>query len=177
MNRKFGFFVRNSAVRKSALRKAVLAVPLLLIAAVGLGGCFRGHGHGWGGHAYRSPERVEEHIRGIEEDLAEDLNIRPEQREAYQALTERYKTVARDWVGAFRDTGPKLKETMEQDAPDVDRVVELLKVYVRQRPSNDELEALIDESAAFYKTLSSDQQQAIQDKIFRHLKGRHGRHS
>ncbi len=172
MKRKFGF-----AVRKSALRKAVLAVPLLLIAAVGLGGCFRGHGHGWGGHAYRSPERMEEHIRSIEEDLAEDLNIRPEQREAYQALTERYKTVARNWVGAIRHTSPELKETMEQDAPDVDRIAELLKGYVRQRPSNDELEALIDESVAFYKTLSPDQQQVIQDKISRHLKGRFGWHS
>ena len=163
MKRKFGF--------------AVLAVSLLLIAAVALGVGFRGHGHGWGGHAYRSPERMEDHMRWIEEDLAEDLNIRPEQREAYQALTERYKTVARNWSGAIRDAGPELKATMEQDAPDVDRVVELLKGYVQQRPSNDEWEALIDESAAFYKTLSPDQQQAIQAKIFRHLKGRHGRHS
>ncbi len=172
MKRKF-----DIAVRKSALRKAVLAVPLLLIAAVALGGCSRGHGHGWGGHAYRSPERMEDHMRWIEEDLAEDLNIRPEQREAYQALTERYKTVARVWIGAIREMGPELLGTMEQDAPDVDRVVELPKGYVQQRPSNDEWEALIDESAAFYKTLSPDQQQAIQDKIFRHLKGRHGRHS
>ncbi len=116
-------------------------------------------------------------MRWIEEDLAEDLNIRPEQREACQALTERYKTVARIWIGAIRDMGPELMGTMEQDAPDVDRVVELLKVYVQQRPSNDEWEALIDESAAFYKTLSPYQQQAIQDKIVRHLQGHHGRRS
>lgn len=172
MKRKFGF-----AVRKSALRKAVLAVLLLLIAAVALGVSFRGHGHGWGGHAFRSPERMEDHMRWIDEDLAEDLNIRPEQREAYQALTERYKAVARIWIGAIRDMGPELMGTIEQDAPDMDRVVELLKVYVQQRPSNDELEALIDESAEFYKTLSPDQQQVLHDKIFRHLQGHHGRRS
>lgn len=154
-------FSKRSAIGRTLL----VALPLALVAMIGLGGCFRGHGF-----SRMTPERLERKMNWIEEDLADDLNIRAEQQAAYSALAERYKAFAREWVARKRAVHEELSVVFEADDPDMDRVAALLKRAVRERHADAEVEALIDATLAFYRTLDADQQEELQGKMARHAR-------
>ena len=149
--------------RRFLFRASLIGLPLVLLAAFGLQG-FRG---GWHGH--HNSERLEGKIRWIEEDLAEDLKIRPEQREGFQALTGQFRSQVQTWMTGWQETGTALKTELENETPDKERVSSLLKERVRRRPTNESLEALIDQTLAFYETLDPEQQRVLNKKISRHL--------
>lgn len=143
-------------------RRMALGVVLALATVVGLQGCSRG---GW-----HSPERMEDKFQWIEEELAEELEIRPEQKADYQALSESFKSLARERIARTKDTALRVNGELEKENGDADVVVELIKFHIRERPSVEELEALVDQSAAFYKSLDQDQQRKFREMAGKHIR-------
>lgn len=146
------------------LRARHFLLPLGVIAALGLSGCFRSHGHDG------SPERVEKFMTYIEEEVAEDLELREEQRPGYDAFTARIKDQVRRMADTWRDTKPELRTAIEAEQPDIDRVAELFKASLRGRPTPAEVDSLIDAGAAFYKTLDPEQQEQVREHLARKLR-------
>lgn len=150
-------------------RRWWLAGITLLVAAVGLGGCFRGH---WG-----SPEsnaRFEAHLDDAQQELASQLEIKPYQQADFDALMAQYREVTRKWRGGWLDTAKEVKQGLEQDPADADAIGAALKQRIEQRPSDEELKRLVDQTVAFYRTLEPQQQQEVRDHLLRHLRRRLG---
>ncbi|MCZ6844253.1 MAG: Spy/CpxP family protein refolding chaperone [SAR324 cluster bacterium] len=155
--------------RKSKFRKLLfIFLPLGLIAAFGLYGLAHGHGGGW-----HSPEKLEKTMNWIVEDVAEDLEIRPDQQEAYQALMEQFKAHVRDRISGWRDTGAQLKDQFNKDTLEAGQIAALLKSRIRGRASNEELEALVDRGVEFYQSLSAEQQERFREKAAKHMNRHH----
>ena len=133
---------------------------LSLATLVGLGGCFRG---GWAhGH---DPQRMEQRMSWIEEDLSKTLQLRPEQEPAYQALMEEYKDFARRWAAGWHEAGNGLREAVAQQPANPEAISAALKRFLQERPADAELETLIDRGMAFYATLDPDQQESIRARV------------
>ncbi len=128
----------------------------------GLGACHRGSWH--------DPERMQSRMDSIEEDLADDLEIRPGQQEAFHAVSGRIKALSLDRLTQRRNSIREIKTEFEKDTVNIDRVGTLLKQYVQARPANGELESIIDETTAFYKTLDAEQKVTFNKKVARKLK-------
>ena len=153
-----------NARKRSLLQKMTLGVVLGIATLVGLQACSRG--------AWHSPERMEKKFRWVEEDLAEDLESREEQREGYLKLTARYKALIRERISGSRETVVRVNSELERDNPDVDAIVALVKQHIRERPTNEQLELLVDESAAFFRTLDPEQQDRVRKLVSKRI-GRH----
>lgn len=143
-----------------SFRPFLVVIPMLLVATIVLGACGRGHWHS--GH---DPERMEKKMAGIEEDIGEDLEIRPEQQESYHAVAERYKSLARNWMATWSATKPNLATALAEESYNPDQVALHFKELLAARPSNEQLEALIDETLVFVKTLNPEQQEELRQKF------------
>ncbi len=152
------------AKRNSRFHKFFLVIPVAALMALGLYGISQAYGGGW-----HSPERMEKKMTWIQEEVAEDLEIRPEQEPAFNSLVEAFKNHARAWRAGWRETGSGIQEEFSQETLDAGRVSELLKERIRNRPSNESLDALVDQAVEFYKTLDPEQQQVFKEKVLRHL--------
>ena len=150
--------------RHSKFHKLFLVLPLAAITALGLYGASHAYGGGWHSH-----ERMEKKMNWIQEDLAEELEIRPEQQEAYQALAEAFKSQAREWKAGWLEAGAGVKAEFDQEAPDAEKIGALMKARIRNRPSNETLENLVEQSVGFYKTLNPEQQELFKEKVLKHL--------
>ena len=159
MKRKIKFF----------LRKPLIIVSILLVSLVGLTGCFRGHWHG----SRHSPERMESHASEIREYLADELELRAEQKPAFEALMDGYQKTVFTWHGAWRERSTSLKEALEQPNPDLAAVRETLKRYVHDKPSDADIEALIDQTVDFYALLDAEQQEKIRRRMVKKLRRRY----
>lgn len=132
-----------------------------LISLAGISGCHRG---GWS-----DPDRIGKKIDNVVEDLEEDLELRPEQKSAYQALAGKIKSHAVERMGSHRAAAAQLKDAFAQPSVDTARVTSILKEQSRKRASAEEHDALIDEGAAFYRTLDAGQQAVFNKKVQRVL--------
>ena len=144
--------------------KWIAFVVLSLIALVtlfGFSGPFRHHGH--------NPERFEKKMTRIAEHVADDLELRPEQRPAFDALTDGIKERVRARLGQLRQTATQVRDEFAAGTVDPDRVAGLLKEHARNRMTVEELEGLIDEITTFYKTLDPKQQAEIKEEVSEHL--------
>lgn len=164
-NKPRGFFKRHPVLS--------VAGPLLLISVFGLVGCGQGSwGHGgWGhgsGHFRGSPERAEKALTWIADDVADELALREDQKPAYEALVAQYKSLARDWLEGTQAAREALRAEAKKDEPDVDRIGELAKQMLRQRPADARIEQLIDATVAYYHTLDPAQQAEVRAKIASH---------
>lgn len=146
--------------KKRWLGKPLIPLALLLVALVGLSGCFRSH---W--HSRHDPERMEKKMNWIQEDLAEFLELKPDQEPAYNALVEEYKNLVRRTRTGWKSAHNELADLVAQENPDPGQVGEALKRFVREKPTNEELEALIDRTMAFYRTLDAEQQERLRERI------------
>ena len=146
------------------LRARHFLLPLGVIAVLGLSGCFRSHGHGG------SPERVEKFMTYLEEEGAEELELREEQLPDYEAFTAKVKDQVRRLTDTGRNTKPELRAAIEAEQPDIDRIAELFKASLRGRPTQAEVETLIDAGAAFYKTLDPEQQEQVREHLAKKLR-------
>ena len=144
------------------IRRMALGVVLALATVVGLQGCFRG---GWHSH-----ERMEKKFSWIEEELAEELEIRPEQQEGFQALFDAYKALARERIGSAKETAVRINVELEKEEADTDVVVGLIKAHIRERHSQGQLEALVDQTADFYNSLDSAQQKKLREMAGKHIR-------
>lgn len=151
--------------RKSKFHKLLfIFLPLGLIAAFGLYGLAHGHGGGW-----HSPGGLEKKMNWLAEDVAEQLELRPDQQDAYQALVEQFKAHVRGRISGWRDTGAQLKDQFNKDTLEAGQIAALLKSHIRGRASNDELEALVDRGVEFYQSLSAEQQERFREKAAKHM--------
>lgn len=151
--------------RRSRFHKLLfLVVPIGVIAALGLYGLTHAHGRFLG-----DPERLEKKMAWIQEDVADELDLRDDQRPAFDALAEKFKAHVRGRVAGWKQTGSALKSEFDQVALDADRVSALIKERIHNRASDTELEALVDEATTFYKTLDAEQQATFREKVAKHL--------
>ncbi len=161
------------AKRHSKFHKFFLVIPVAALTALGLYGVSQAYGGGWGSHGHgggwHSAERMEKRMTWIQEEVAEDLEIRPEQEPAFNALAEAFKNHARAWKAGWRETGSGIKEEFNRETLDTGRISELLKERIHNRPSNDSLDALVDQSVAFYQVLDPEQQQVFKEKVVKRL--------
>ena len=151
---------------------------LLFLVVIGIGLVFLfGHGRfgGWGWKKAFSgePTKVEEVLSEIQEELADELEIRPEQKASFDAFSEKMKVYARKRLATMHSARTAAKAELEQDQPNPDQLGELAKKMIRQRGSTEELDSLVDETVAFYKTLDVEQQETIRDHLRRHHRWRH----
>lgn len=157
---------------KFIFKKPLLLISLLLVGMLGIGGCFRGGwGHGYGGR--HSVERMESHAADMREDLAEELELRPEQMPAYNVLMDEYQKTIFGWHGSWRARSTSLKVALDQDNPDMEAVRDILKGYVREKPSDEETDALIDKTVDFYIQLDAEQQEEIREHLVKKLRRRY----
>ncbi|MBI3993517.1 MAG: Spy/CpxP family protein refolding chaperone [Candidatus Lambdaproteobacteria bacterium] len=154
--------------RLSRLLRRV-ALPVLLIGGLGLGlqSCYRGYG--WGHGPRFSGEYMEQRMDWIQQDLAEDLRLRDDQRPAYDALLADVKAFARKRVELHRAGMDQLRTEFDKAQPDVENVKAIAKQHITQRASDEELNVLVDKVAAFYATLDAEQQAEVNRHIRRHL--------
>lgn len=162
MHRMFHFITRRRAL-------SGLGIVLLLGSALSLQGCFRGHWHG-----RYDPARFDEHLSEIQADIADELKITDAQKPAFDALMAEYRQVAHQWRDGWHETGLDVKQALERDPADTTAIGEALKQRIRQRPDDATLEKLVDDSVAFFNTLSPEQQQNVRDHMLRHLRRRLG---
>ena len=130
---------------------------IALVALFGFSGPFRHHGH--------HPERFEKKMDKIAEHVADELELRSDQRPAFDALTDGIKERVRARLGQMRQTATQVRDEFAAETVDPDRVADLLKEHARNRMTVEEIEGLIDEITTFYKTLDSDQQAKLKEEV------------
>lgn len=150
------------ARNKCVLRRMTLGVVLALATVVGLQGCNR--------HSWHSAQGMEKRFTWIEEELADELEIRPEQQADFQALASSYKALARERISKSKETALNVKSELEKENADADAMVGLIKAHIRERPTETQLEALVDQSAAFYNSLDAEQQKKLRKLAGKHIR-------
>ena len=156
--------------QRKIFTKPLLGLVVMLAALLGLQGCFRSHSH-WGhGHGGHSTERMEKKMDNIQEHVSDFLEIRPEQQEGFQALMNEYRGLARRWSTDWRASKGNMSEILQAETLDIDALGEVLKSFLRKKPADAELEALIDRTLAFYRTLDAEQQQKIHERLAKHAR-------
>jgi hypothetical protein len=108
---------------------------------------------------------MEQRMGWMEEDLSQTLQIRPEQEPAFHALMEEYKDFARRWAAGWHEAGNGLREAVGRQPANPDAISAALKRFLQDRPTDGELEALIDRSMTFYATLDAQQQETIRARL------------
>ncbi|MEE8396383.1 MAG: Spy/CpxP family protein refolding chaperone [bacterium] len=140
----------------------LFALPLIaFLTLTAFSGCFR--------HRWHDAERLEKKMNWVVEDVADDLEIRADQRPAYDAFTSQLKEIVRTRLTGMRTTGEQLNQEFGTETPDPDRVAAILKEHVRQSMTVAQKDALIDEFVSYYKTLDSEQQATVREKIAKKL--------
>ncbi len=145
--------------------KPLLGLVVMLAALMGLQGCFRGYSHG-----RHSPERMEKRMDHVQEHLSDFLDIRPEQQQGFQALMDEYRGLARRFTTDWRASKVKMNDILKAETLDIDALGETLKSFLRQKPADAELEALIDRTIAFYRTLDAEQQEKVNQRLAKHAR-------
>jgi len=168
-DRKHNFFSKHKGRKHNFFHRKILLLFLIAILSVFLFGHSRWGG--WGHHKdlfSGDTTRVEEALTEIEEKLADKLDIRPEQEAGFKAYAEKMKTYARKRLAAMGEIRRSAHDEIDKENPDVDRLAELAKEMIRQRGNTSDLDAVVDETVAFYKTLDAEQQEEIQSHMKRH---------
>jgi hypothetical protein len=148
--------------RHCCRRRGVIAGALIgLASVVGLTGCFRG---GW-----HDPERIEKRADSIIADVKEDLELRPEQARAFDALSGKIKTSVVERTRERREIAGKLKTEFAAKQVDSERVATLLKEHLALHADRGADQGIVDEAAAFYRTLDAKQQETVNKKVRRFL--------
>jgi len=161
--RKHNFFHRNWLIL------AVLAVAGVAL----LSGFSPWHGGPIRGLFSGDPAKVEAALSEIQSEVADELDIRPEQEAAFNAFAEKMKDRARAKISSMGPLRTQMHAEVAKDAPDVDQLAALAKQMVRMRPPADETDAMIDDVVAFYKTLDADQQAKVLKRMKKHGRWHH----
>lgn len=88
------------------IRRTAFGALMVAIAAVALQGCYRGHGH--------DPERIDKRMDWIQEEIADDLEIRPDQQAAYDTLMGDVRAFSKTRIEGWRETMKQLKVEFEK---------------------------------------------------------------
>ncbi|HKI98695.1 MAG TPA: Spy/CpxP family protein refolding chaperone [bacterium] len=161
MSRITGFFTRRRAL-------GALGVLGLGVAALGLQG-FRGPWH----HGY-DPARFDKRMDHIQEEIAEDLHLTAQQKPQFEALMARARELAKERRERWHQTAADVKAALEKDPADPDTVATTIKNQMHQRVDQAKLDQLIDDTAAFYRTLDPQQQEQVRKHMLRRLQWRLG---
>ena len=142
-----------------------VGIAAALVALVGLQGCHRGGWHGRG-----DPARFEERMNDVQAEIADELELQPAQRPEFDGLMERYKELARQWRTGWRDTAQTVYGAVETQPADARAVGEALKQRFRERPDPAVIDRLIDDTVAFYETLTPEQQEVAREHVAKRLR-------
>ncbi len=152
-------------IRNRYFRRSLMAFGLLLTGMVGLSGCYRSSGD--------LVERAEKRMNWVQEEVAEELEIKLHQEAAYKALMDNYRELAIEWATRLKTNKQELKTAIEAESPDLEVVRGLLKRFIQEKPGDAEFEALIDQTVDFYATLETEQQETVLKKLRRHSRWHH----
>ena len=152
-------------IRNRYFRRSLMAFGLLLTGMVGLSGCYRSSGD--------LVERAEKRMNWVQEEVAEELEIKLHQEAAYKALMDNYRELAVGWATRLKTNKQELKTAIEAESPDLEVVRGLLKRFIQEKPGDAEFEALIDQTVDFYATLETEQQETVLKKLRRHSRWHH----
>ncbi len=154
-----------SRIHNRYFRRTAMAFGLLTVAAVGLSGCFR--------HTSDPVERTKQRMDWVQEEVAEELEIKPNQEAAYQALMDNYREMAIGWAERLKANKEDLKTAIEAESPDLEEVRRQLKRFIQEKPADAGIEALIDQTIDFYASLDPEQQEIVRKKLQRHSRWHH----
>jgi hypothetical protein len=134
---------------------------IAIASLVGLTGCHRG---GW-----HDPERIEKRTDGIIEDVKDDLDLRADQKPAFDALAGKIKAHVVERSSEHRAMAASLKTEFEAKQVNSERVATLLKEQLARHADRGPDQAIVDDAAAFYRTLDAKQQETVNKKVRRML--------
>lgn len=138
----------------------------LVVTALGLQG-FRGP---WR-HGY-DPQRFDARMDWLEEHIADDLHLTPQQEPQFHALMTRIHDVVRQRREARHRTDLALQQALQQDSPNLDAVAAALKQRNHDRADPAALDQLVDDALAFYRTLDAKQQKTVRTQMLHRLQWR-----
>ena len=125
---------------------------VLAAGLIGLVACHHGH--------RGDPNKFIDHVSAR---IEKKLELRAEQKPAYTALVDKVRAQAVARQQKQRATLLDVKKELDKETVDIDRIAGLAKERVKDRFTDVEVNAFIDELAAFYKTLDPKQQKIAAD--------------
>lgn len=111
-------------------------------------------------HGHRNPDKF---IDKVSEKVANKLDLRAEQRPAYDALIAKVKIEMVTRQQKSRNALLEAKRELDKDTVDIDKIAALAKDRAKDRLTEEAMLAYIDEITAFYKTLDPKQQKIAAD--------------
>lgn len=147
--------------RRTWMRRSMFFLIVSLVGLIGLQGCSRSSWH--------SPERMESRMTDFQADLADDLNIRTDQMDAYNALTEKLKAHARERAAIMKTQGTALKAVFDISPLNLGQVEEIVAEHIKSKANTAEHQALLAEVVAYIKTLDPEQQEIFRKKVSRKM--------
>ena len=153
------------------LGKLTFGTVLGMAAIIGLAGCHHRDYHGHGD--WHSEKHMEKRAEWLEEKLEDELALRPEQMEDMKALSSSFQSLGRARAERMKTTAMEAHTELKKETPDPDVVADLIKAQIQDNSSQKAMEDLVDQAAAFYKTLDPEQQKKfrklVSKKINRHF--------
>ena len=126
---------------------------------------FRGPWHG-----RFDPARFDERMNDMQQEIAERLNLTPQQQPQFDALMAQFRELAKERRDRWHQTAVEVKQALERSPADAAAVGEALKKQVHNRVDPARLDPLIDATLSFYNTLQPEQQQLVQKHLQRRLR-------
>ena len=126
---------------------------------------FRGPWHG-----HFDPARFDERMADMKAEIAERLNLTPQQQPQFDALMAQFQELAKERRDRWHQTAVTVKQALEHSPADAAAVADALKQQVHSRVDPARLDQLIDSTLSFYNTLSPEQQQTVQKHLQRRLR-------
>jgi Spy/CpxP family protein refolding chaperone len=167
-------------LKRKYLIIAAIAVPLAVLTGFVVfagsgGGWFCGGGfhpgHGRGFHRGFSNGGFADHMLEHMDHKVEHLNLSDSQMEQYEQLKLKVRDQLEEGAEKRRALFTEVKDEMEQENPDIEKIAGLLKGKIREMPAF--MESHIDLFIEFYNILDNDQK-ALMVERFKEKMGRKG---
>lgn len=124
--------------------------PLILaLSVVSVAACHGGH---------RDPSKM---ITRVSERIESKLELREDQKPAFNAIVEKVKVQALARQQKGREGLLQVKQELDKEQVNIDKIAGLAKERARDRFTEAEIDAFIDELTVFYKSLDAKQQKTL----------------
>lgn len=124
---------------------------VLTLGLIGIVGCH---------HGRHDPAKMIDHVAHR---LEKKLDLRADQKPAFDALVAKVRTEAVTRQQKARNSLLEAKRELDKPTVDVDKIAALAKERTKDRLTDEDLSQFIDEITAFYKTLDAKQQKIAVD--------------
>lgn len=123
---------------------------------------------GFGSCGHRGPPSWEDRAEKVDhvvEYLADDLDLRPDQRAQFDAFAVKVKAQMKTTFAHRQEAMKVLVAQLESDQLDTEVLGKLAKEHLRQAMQPERFEPLIDEGLALYDILDAEQQAEVREEI------------